>query len=340
METGNRVVYSKLNQAARDLTDIPLDDILGKTAEELFPGEPGRFSSAKHQMAWHQCRQVVYEHALPLKQGLQSFRSTICPVLNTEGQPEMLVISTTDLTTERMSQVLANRAESQNNEIKHFVHMAAHDLRSPLLNIKSIADILLSEAGNSAGGNQEMLQLLQRVADSSVDLISDMLEAASQSILQRDQSVFNLAELARDIHSVLDPMGMHHVTCQPVAIRSDKTLVQMVMRNLLDNAMKHGGRDHLHITVSGADSSKKHFVEIVVCDTGKGFKAGKAVIDENKKDRHACGFGLAGVRKMLHEHEGEVSFDNVDDERGGAKVTFTLPGRVEDNLIAHLAQAS
>ena len=119
----------------------------------------------------------------------------------------------------------------------------SHELRSPLTRARLHAE-LLPEDGEAAAGRQALLGNLQEMAS----LISDLLEserlATPHAALQREPT--DLPALAR---GVLQELAARHPNAPPVtlqagedlqALRLDPARIRLLLRNLLDNALRHG----------------------------------------------------------------------------------------------------
>ena len=120
----------------------------------------------------------------------------------------------------------------------------SHELRSPLTRARLNAE-LLPEDGEAAAPRAALLRDLQEMAG----LISDLLEserlAGRHAALQREAT--DLTALAR---GVLDELASRHPGAARVALRCDGDLgavsvdparVRLLLRNLLDNALRHAG---------------------------------------------------------------------------------------------------
>jgi len=53
--------------------------------------------------------------------------------------------------------------------------MAAHDLRTPMNNVKTMADMLRHDFQDMGDGKLELINMLERVAVKSTNLINDVL---------------------------------------------------------------------------------------------------------------------------------------------------------------------
>ncbi len=85
--------------------------------------------------------------------------------------------------------------------------------------------------------------------------------------------------------------------------------------------------------ITDISSDKKNYI-ITIYDNGVGFKDSARDKEQDpyfttKKD--GSGLGLSIVSKIIHEHDGQIFYDNRK-EKQGAFVTITLPINYEKNI--------
>ena len=95
-----------------------------------------------------------------------------------------------------------------NRELENYAYVAAHDLRSPLRGIRSLAEWTLHDEGDSlnddARRNLEMI--LQRI-DRLSRLLTDLLEYSMVGRVQDDIQPVNIGVMVREIGDVLNETG-------------------------------------------------------------------------------------------------------------------------------------
>jgi two-component system, OmpR family, phosphate regulon sensor histidine kinase PhoR len=157
-----------------------------------------------------------------------------------------------------------------------FVANASHELRTPLATIRAAVDSL-----RSAEDKRELAKLadvldrhVRRLEEMTKDLLDlHMAESAKFPLRLEDISLGDLAEWAR---AQFNPRAQQKGLTLSVAadrpernIRSDRKLLELILRNLMDNAIKFtpsGGR------VECAFEAAEHGATIRVSDTGCGIK--------------------------------------------------------------------
>ena len=198
---------------------------------------------------------------------------------------------------------------------KQFVADAAHELRSPLATIAAIAQ--------STGD----LNLIARTALDASATIADLLTLARQpspQLLRREP--VDLALIAQACVEEFRPRALAssialESVLQSVIINGDERRLRELIRNLLDNAMRHARRV-ISVRCSANDST----ATISVRDDGEGVKsADRERIFERffhgDDDKSGTGLGLAIANWVAKAHEGSIV---VTDANPGATFVVTL----------------
>ncbi|HEX9094061.1 MAG TPA: ATP-binding protein [Coriobacteriia bacterium] len=115
-----------------------------------------------------------------------------------------------------------------------------------------------------------------------------------------------------------------------LTVDADEGRVGQVMRNLLDNALRHTEQGTVTVVCAQEDA----WARVEVRDTGEGIPAADLpyVFERfyradgaRARDTGGSGIGLAVSRRIVADHHGEVFVRNAED--GGAVVGFRLPLR-------------
>lgn len=212
-----------------------------------------------------------------------------------------------------------------------FAADAAHELRSPLTAIASVAQASRTQ---SPPDSTEAFDTITHEALEASALISDLLTLArnpGRAVLQCEP--VDLAHVvtacARDAGSAANARSVRIETAPESAIvDGDERRLRELARNLLENAVRHA-----HSRVSIASSRNGRTCSIVVEDDGDGVapEDRERVFERfyrRSQDGSGTGLGLAIVRWIANAHEGSVSVENADS--GGARFVATLPAHPTD----------
>jgi PAS domain S-box-containing protein len=194
----------------------------------------------------------------------------------------------------------ANRElERANAELETLVYSASHDLKSPMVSLLGYLEYLRLDHGDALGpqGNH----YLDRMADST---------------LYMQQLIHDLIDLSRVGRLPL-------VTGDPVGFRQ-------LFTNLVDNAVRHGGRADLVVVVDGHQCPDGG-VELSVRDNGRGIPAehrervfGVFERLEGPSTSAGTGMGLAICRKIVEVLGGGIGIQGDQ----GTDVRIVLPAAV------------
>lgn len=200
---------------------------------------------------------------------------------------------------------------------ERFLAAAAHELRNPMASILAVADSALAGDEEAPLALRRLRGLAGKTSETIEDLLLFARLEAGQVVLRTDSVRLDLL-----VEACLPDPFLGQFKAQEVVRRIDPGLMRIAIRNLLENATKHGvgGSDGNGVRVSVAGST------ITVCDSGPGFPADVLSIAgkpfRGMPSRLGAGFGLATVSWIASLHHGQFKLSNL--ESGGAQVTFVL----------------
>ncbi len=240
----------------------------------------------------------------------------------------------------KQNELITQQKEDLNiaNKTKDYLFsVVSHDLRSPMNTIKSQhVDLKNYIEANDLEGIKKTNDAAILVTESTSHLLNNVLH---WSLEQSNQLVFDTNEYAlrplvqhvlHDYATLVDARGITVETeIENVLAKLDKESIKIVLRNLLDNALKYMG-DKGKITLrTGAISDNEAFISIE--DTGQGISPEKLKkINElkdltiDKIDRSkGVGLGLLLCQTLVKKNDGSITFES--DEGKGTKITILLP---------------
>ncbi len=218
--------------------------------------------------------------------------------------------------------------------IKEMSDNIAHDLKSPITRIRGLAEITLTTAGGIAEYEAMAADTIED-CDRLLDMINTML-----MISRTDAGVdpgalesMDVAKMIRDACELMAPIAEDKaiaLTCiaeGAVPLAGDRRMVQRMVANLLDNAIKYTPRSGT-ITVS-CRVDAEHTV-LAVADTGLGIEASELlhIFDrfyrcDASRSEPGTGLGLSLVRAVAVAHGGEVSVTSAPGR--GSTFSVILP---------------
>jgi two-component system, OmpR family, sensor kinase len=215
---------------------------------------------------------------------------------------------------------------------QHFVADAAHELRSPLTALK--LQLQAAERARDEAARQAALQQLHAGIERSIALVEQLLALARQEGgAQGAGETLDLEELARQAVSELLPtarakqLDLGLATTQPVEVTSSRESLHLILRNLLDNAIKYtpaGGRIDIALGRDGQGAW------LAVEDSGAGIPEAERqrVFDRFYRvagtDAAGSGLGLAIVKTVAERLGANVSLGRSG-VLGGLRVEVRFP---------------
>jgi two-component system heavy metal sensor histidine kinase CusS len=232
---------------------------------------------------------------------------------------------------------MLDRLEDSFERISRFSADIAHDLRTPVNNIRGEAEVALARA-RSAGEYRDVIESCLEEAERLSDLIGDLLFLARAESplthLRRERvDVGELVAGVREYYEASAADGAVSLTAAvaagPVIAELDRTLLQRAVGNLVSNALANTPTGGAVALETCADSST---IQIKVSDTGIGIPAEALprvfdrffrVDSSRSQDSGGTGLGLAIVKSIVELHDGHVE---IASEPGhGTQVTLHIP---------------
>ncbi|QUJ77881.1 PAS domain-containing sensor histidine kinase [Sulfitobacter albidus] len=326
VRAGADPVYAHYNKAARLRLNRPLSDFVGRTSAEVFGSDYGQSAVDEQRRTIAEGKLRRYEFELPIGDELRIVRTTLFPQRDAAGRVFRLIGSAEDVSVEWIAQKAQQQLQEFGSEVEQFVNMAAHDLRAPMRNVMMLTEMLREDFVDQGDGKLHLIDMLGETADKSMALISDVLEHAMALKPQGQLALFDVADIVEDIRDILDPQRLHHFSCTSLALTGEKPIFQIVLRNLFENAIKHGQRDRMHIRCTVIPASGD-FVEMRVEDDGSGFDNPGKLFLQTGEFRVDSGYGLLGIQRLIKARGGTISAQNLP-ENGGGLIRLTLPAQV------------
>jgi two-component system, OmpR family, heavy metal sensor histidine kinase CusS len=227
--------------------------------------------------------------------------------------------------------------EESFERISRFSADIAHDLRTPVNNIRGEAEVALARA-RTVDEYREVLGSCLEEAVRLSDLIGDLLflARAESPLAHLHRESVNVGELLSGIREYYEAPAVDRgvslsavVPNEPVIAQLDRTLLQRAVGNLVSNALAHTppGKS----VVLGA-SVEPAAVRIDVSDAGVGIPPGALPrvfdrffrVDESRSQASGgTGLGLAIVQSIMLLHGGNVEIASKVGQ--GTQVTLRVP---------------
>src|SRR5579883_1863312 len=231
---------------------------------------------------------------------------------------------------------MLDRLEDSFSRLSDFSADIAHELRTPVNNIRGEAEVALARA-RSVEEYREVLGSCLEEAVRLSELIGNLLflaraESPGEHLTREPTNVAELIARVREYYeaSACDAgVSLSASSDEPVIAALDQSLIQRALSNLVSNAVAHTPAGGSILMTAKANSSA---LQIEVSDTGLGIPAEALprVFDrffrvDTSRSRifGGTGLGLAIVQSIAQLHGGQV---HIASKLGqGTRVTLSLP---------------
>jgi PAS domain S-box-containing protein len=316
------------------------EELLGLSVERLVP-ERLRPSHREHRGAYLDAPVVrpmgTGRDLYGLRQDGSEFPVDISlsPVDTQDGTQVIAAIS--DVTNHRRVKEELSRTNASlelvNRELESFAYSVSHDLRAPLRAMTGFARIVATDyAARLDETGQDYLGRIQAAAQRMGHLIDDLLALSRVTRGELKREPLDLSSLATRIAGELqgaEPARTATFHLEPrLQVEADPRLLEVLLRNLLDNAWKFTAKEpQARIELGCLRNGEQR--EFFVRDNGAGFDM--AYADKlfgafqrlhRQQDFPGTGIGLATVQRIVARHGGRIRAEGAPG--AGATFFFTL----------------
>ena len=224
--------------------------------------------------------------------------------------------------------------ERTNAELETLVYSASHDLKSPMVSLLGYLEYLRIDYGDVLG--REGGRYLERMTDCTLymqRLIHDLIDLSRVGRAASEVTDVDLGELVGAIVEEVRaayPSAGFHVRRLPVVV-ADPVGFRQLFTNLIENAVRHGGRPDLEVTVEGRELLDGS-LELSVRDDGRGIPPehrervfGVFERLDGPSTAAGTGMGLAICRKIVELLHGSIRIQGTD----GTDVRVSLPAGLQ-----------
>ncbi|BEK97135.1 sensor histidine kinase [Nocardia seriolae] len=201
---------------------------------------------------------------------------------------------------------------------ERFLSDASHELRTPLATLRLYLDAALRDPADARRAVTDARSLTDRMGR----MVSGLLARtrAETGVGELDRQRLHLDQLVEGV--VAECGGEVALVAEPTAVRADPDLLALAVRNLIDNALVHGGTP-VQVRVAAGQGTVRDHGPGVDPELTDPFRRGAV----GTRGHH--GIGLSLVRWVAEVHSGSVTLTSADG--GGTLATLTLPEAPPDS---------
>ena len=232
------------------------------------------------------------------------------------------------------------KLESLNSELSRFAYVVAHDIKSPLRNIHSLAEIVREDNKNLLpDDSQELIQHILDRSEAVNNLVNGILDySVSGQDAAQPKKIHVKSFIQNVIQFVQPPEEMViEADLKVHEIYVDPTGFHQILQNLVSNAVKYNDKKNGRIRIS-LQKAETGEIELEVSDNGPGipekylesiFLPFQTFAVKDRFGKKGNGIGLATVKNIVERICGTISVTSKED---GSGTTFKI--RLPDQQAA------
>lgn len=210
-----------------------------------------------------------------------------------------------------------------NMQLENFAYVASHDLQTPLRTIISFTQLLsrsLKEKMNPS--DQEYMDFIIKATKNMQSLIHDLLGYSHINNTSIQTEELNVSELLKNLLKEMEfdlnqRKAIVNLPDQSIQIKADKSKLKQLFQNLITNALKFTEPEIIPI-INISFEEKDTYWDFSVQDNGIGIE--KEYQEKifllfkrlhGKDEYEGTGIGLAMCKKIVEQHQGEISLSSV-----------------------------
>jgi PAS domain S-box-containing protein len=330
-DPAGKVVY--LNLAARNLLGVVLDEDITKTFIADFIPNPDShpsltegIPSAIRDGQWRGDVNLISRRGqeIPVSQVILVHKTP-------DGKLEFISTIMRDITERKAAD---NTLKMKNAEIEQFTYAVSHDLRSPLVTVKTFLGYLSEDMKTADPERIEQdLQYICSAADKMELLLNELMELSRIGHHMNPPVSVSFRQLADEaLAAVAGQIAGRKVTVQVIdadlTLTGDRPRLAQIWQNLLDNAVKYMGAQTAPRIEIGIEQQTE---ETLFCirDNGMGVapeNLEKLFVKFAQVDKKSAGvgLGLAMVKRIVELYGGRIWVESKGIGHGSS-FFFTLP---------------
>ena len=228
---------------------------------------------------------------------------------------------------------------------KEFINVTAHELRTPIMPIIGLSELLYNKLITKNENNlkqeilKEYLQTLVRNAYRLQKIVEDILDVTKieSRIFRLNTGLFDLNEVISNVvtdfeNIIKNKNSKVQILYEPnrnkIFVNADKTRLTQAISNILDNSLKFTQEGFIIITtrITNKDD-KENKVIVIIKDSGIGIDneiLPRLFTKFVTKSDQGTGLGLFIVKNIIEAHGGKIWAEN-NSNGIGSTFYFTLP---------------
>jgi PAS domain S-box-containing protein len=227
--------------------------------------------------------------------------------------------------------------QKKNAEIEQFIYTVSHDLRSPLVTVKTFLGFLENDmAGNDQERASQDMQFMHNAADKMKMLLDELLELSRIGRVETTPVGISLVEVMAEAVGTLagviaERTADIRLPDTDLMLFGDRPRLCQIWQNLIENAIKYSRDDSISRIELGIRQMSGETV-FFVKDNGIGIDSQYhtkifGIFEKLDPKSPGAGLGLSMIQRIVEKYGGKVWVESEVSDKGSC-FYFTLPQAV------------
>jgi PAS domain S-box-containing protein len=333
---GVKILY--INEMGEKLSGYSASELIGKPLNFFLSSSSFNLVHENIQRRMNGEPVEQYEVAIRAKNGTEYIFTVSATSIYYQGKPQMLVVLS-DITDRKRAEEEIQRYSLELKEANatkdRFISILSHDLRSPFYGLIGLSEVLKNEAHSLTPDEiKNFSSKLHEAITLQYDLLNDLLtwsQIHSNKLGVKPELLY-IAKTVADINKLFweqtekKRIRLNNTIPDSVCIMADKSMVNMIFRNLIHNAIKFSFPDSvIHVSYRQQSNGDCFLVQ----DSGVGmtqedieqvFKIDTTFTSLGTNNEKGSGMGLVLCQEIMVRHSGTISVESTPNQG----TTFTL----------------
>ena len=322
------------NAAMATVCGRPLEELQGRYREEIgISPEMAQVHRDNDLVVLANGTAQVFEEINLQGDGLHTYLTVKFPLSSgtTDDAGTVVAGISTDITARKLAE---DELQKKNDEIEQFIYTVSHDLRSPLVTIKTFMGYLERDlAGNDPEQLAQDIRFIHSAADKMKLLLDELLEMCRIGRVETPPKTVALKEVLAEVLEVLagivsDRTADIRLPDTELMLFGNRPRLCQIWQNLIENAIKYSSaappRIELGIRQENGETVffvKDHGIGIPPEYHGRIF----GIFDKLDPKSPGAGLGLPMVERIVQKYGGRIWVES-EGPGTGSTFRFTLPG--------------
>lgn len=333
---------AKYSRRWKEMLGYAEDEILPENqewADRIHPDDRAYVAGAMQAYLDGRTETYVVEYRLRCKDGGYKWILGRGMVVSRDedGRPLRMIGTHTDITERKRAE---EELRQKNADIEQFLYTVSHDLRTPLVTVKSFLGFLENDMREE---NQQRisqdLQFIHGAADKMKRLLDELLELSRVDRVESNMVAVSFKDVVNEVLDIMagvfseQKVEIQHRDDSNVMMYGDRPRFCQIWQNLIENAVKYSYEQEsprVEVGIRDVGSEPVFYVK----DNGIGIDPDYHekifnLFEKLDPGSSGVGIGLAMVRRIVEKFGGRIWVES-EGKGTGSCFCFTLPGVVLD----------